>query len=83
MAIEKSLQEVYRNGVWVGFLDVSFDDTTNELTATVGRTVVAGYVIPQWVVDSYLGHDKPESVDDYEWNSITFWPTNTNYTFPE
>jgi hypothetical protein len=82
MKIETDYQPVFYNGALWGFLKTTFDHDTNELTAEVAAHADTVKTLPQWVVDCYFGSDRPESVSEYEWNSVTFWPTNKSIRFP-
>jgi hypothetical protein len=82
MKNEIDFQPVYYNGALWGFLQTTFNHATNELTAVVAAHADPAKPLPAWAVDCYFGEDRPEGVDEYEWNSVTFWATNTGERFP-
>jgi hypothetical protein len=76
-------EEVYRSGFLWGYLNVWFEENTNEATAEIDRSVVDGFPMPEWVIECYWGRDKPDDVDQYEWDCVKFWPPECDRSFPQ
>ena len=65
-------QPVYRSGFLWGYLRTEYNPQARTKSATVAESLIDSSPLPAWIVAHYLGEDRPETANEYEWDSVTY-----------